>query len=142
MTNDYGNCYEMCATAMCNVRFRLPGARPPDIPERAFRDGEVEMVHGIPTLGREPFCRYGHAWLEWNGFAFHPMVDEWVSFIPLDTFYRVGKIDPDENVTYDFYETRMNLLEFEHYGPWHEHPADVSFGSGHDHDHIGGKEGY
>lgn len=82
-------------------------------PAEGFKYGTI--VHGRPTLQREPFIPYGHAWIETGELCWHEKTE---GPIPKALYYALGRIDPDECFRYTYEEARQRLAEFGHYGPW------------------------
>ena len=96
-----GDCYREAFKAL--TRFILSG-----------QEGWA-VVHGRPTLQVEPFCQYGHAWLELGDIVYAASTG---SIFPKSLYYAAGKIDPANNHVYDKDQVRRMILDFRHYGPW------------------------
>jgi len=122
MTHEYGNCYEACARRLL------------DDPE--FKDWL--LIHGRPTLQREPFCLFGHAWLESpdRTEVFSPKESrpeksqEDDMRVPRVLYYALGNINPGFCFAYDKETMRRKLVEHEHWGPWdgpYQHFAEFDF---------------
>jgi hypothetical protein len=94
-----GNCYENAATLILSAR-----------------SDELVLVHGRPVLQREPFCRYGHAWLEVCDLYCIDGVTG--AAIPKPLYYALGKIRELECYRYTTAQTNRMLVEYGHYGPW------------------------
>jgi hypothetical protein len=75
------------------------------------------MVHGRPTLTREPFTQYGHAWIE-NAEGTLVYDTESNSMWPTQVYYRVGKINPADNFRYTLEQAARFACSHMHYGPW------------------------
>jgi len=89
------DCYEKSATSPLLL---LPGS---------------VLVHGIPLgQGKIAGIRYGHAWIEMNGFAYDPVA----GVIPLAEYYAVGQIEYTVRYTYRQAQKKMNDTGI--YGPW------------------------
>ncbi len=101
-----GNCYEDNA----NTLLMHPG----------FRKGWV-LVHGHPTRTIEPYCQFGHAWLEKGKRVFDAASGR---MIPRDVYYRAGNIDYKDNRLYTRDQTRQFVLFSQHWGPWEGPDAD------------------
>lgn len=109
MSEERGNCYEACARRLLN--------------DPAFADWY--LVHGRPTLQREPFSRFGHAWLEspdrtevFSPKESSPDPDEEDLRCPRAVYYAIGKINPVMCFVYDKEAMRRALVQHRHYGPW------------------------
>lgn len=74
------------------------------------------LVHGRPTMTREPFCQYGHAWVEDPDRR--TVIDPQGYVVAREIYYEAGSIDPELSFVYTAAEARKKLVEFEHYGPW------------------------
>jgi len=105
-----GNCYQAAGEFLMDKAF----------------GGEHEglvLVHGRPTLQVEPFCEYGHAWIEYEvpfGDGTMTMcrdVERGVEF-PVFMFYSVGNIDPDQCFRYTYPDLARWVTETGHWGPW------------------------
>lgn len=82
------------------------------------------LVHGRPIRAVEPFCQYGHAWIELG----ESVIDVGTGFhVPKSRYYEVGKIDPDLCVKYPFLTALKMAKEFGHYGPWEGVDASPPF---------------
>ena len=79
-----GDCYEAAANALLVSGF----ASGVDLPDEAV------LVHGRPTLTREPFEEYGHAWLELGDVVFEVANGRDI-FVRRERYYEVGRIDPE-----------------------------------------------
>jgi len=82
------------------------------------------IVHGFPTLtrgsGQAPAgSQYGHAWLEKGDIVYDPLADK---EIPKVLYYAFGQIDKEDVRKYNVREAVEMMLDFEHFGPWHEGP--------------------
>lgn len=101
---------EATATGMCYQ----------DCVFKMFRTDEFKpwtLVHGRPTRSIEPFCQYGHAWLESpdGGTAYDVSAE---IFMPLGWYYHFGKINPEHCYRYSWERAKVFMLELSHYGPW------------------------
>lgn len=87
-------------------------------------DGSPTLVHGRPTLQVDPFCEYGHAWVEFTkqdgaGRPVELVLDtERSVVIPKDLYYQIGRIDPAQCLRYSFQEMRAWIARTGHWGPW------------------------
>ena len=102
-----GDCYEAAANALLVSGF----ASGVDLPDEAV------LVHGRPTLTREPFEEYGHAWLELGDVVFEVANGRDI-FVRRERYYEVGRIDPEQCLRYTKEQARKFVLYFCHYGPW------------------------
>lgn len=106
-----GDCYEVAANIV------VESTHCPD-------DFRVRLVHGRPRLQRPPYCRFGHAWVEFTLHNGTTMVTDNSNghnvTIDAQTYYEVGHIEPDKCIRYSRQETIHHMLMFKHYGPWHE----------------------
>jgi hypothetical protein len=88
---------------------------------------DLTLVQGIVTGtgGEVEGVQYGHAWVEEGDICIDVAADvDSPVYVRKDTYYEVGKIDPDMCNRYDHYEMAVAMLEWEHYGPWDdEHMA-------------------
>ena len=107
-----GNCYQEAADMV--VDLVMFGQVDPN---------SIKLVHGIPTLTRPPYIRFGHAWVEVNE-TFVMDAASGAGF-PRDEYYRAGNIDPDECFYYDYSAVKKYLLEYGHYGPWEGPEAEA-----------------
>jgi hypothetical protein len=88
------------------------------------------VVHGEPTLQREPFCPFVHGWVE-IGLPFLggvlPICLDYSNqrrvISPLGMFYSVGKIDPATCRRYTADEALELLEKHGHFGFYHESNA-------------------
>ena len=84
-------------------------------------DQSATLVHGLPTLQRPPFEKFGHAWIEYRGVC-GTMVLEVANGqylrVPVSHYYEVGKIDPVECKRYALADLRRWATTFKHWGPW------------------------
>jgi hypothetical protein len=73
------------------------------------------LVHGRPTLQAEPYCEYGHAWLEKGDLVrdLNAVFD-----CPKDLYYLVGRIKPEHCLRYSASEVQEKINQFKHWGPW------------------------
>ena len=71
------------------------------------------LVHGIVT-GRGPIegIRYGHAWVEIQGYV----VDPSGKVVPKELYYRIGEVSHEKKYTMEGAARRA--VEHGHYGPW------------------------
>lgn len=106
-----GDCYQAALDLFFGLR--------PGWPKLAI---DARLVHGAPRLQREPFERFGHAWVEWEPAIGLPLVYDFSNgrevIVPAVLYYRLGDIDPRESRSYSHAEAREFILRFEHYGPW------------------------
>ncbi|MGB0971037.1 MAG: hypothetical protein ACPGVG_08750 [Mycobacterium sp.] len=112
-----GDCYEAA------VHFLMMPA-PLRHPEGAECPFDAVLVHGRPTLQREPYEPFGHAWVEYE----HPAIPGlWIVRdvsngrdleMPAPFYYQLGKIDPAECFRYTRSEVHDWLESHKHYGPW------------------------
>lgn len=112
LKREKGNCYQSAAEFLID-KYSAGNER-----------GDLKryvVVHGLPTLTRPPFKKYGHAWIETDKMVYDTETKIW---LPKSFYYLVGKIDPDENYYYDFIQLRKFILHYKHYGPW-EGPEGV-----------------
>lgn len=84
------------------------------------RDGWT-LAHGRPTLMREPYCEYGHAWLEKDEEIFDPTSGFGG---PRFLYYSIGNIKHEDVILYTAKEARKMLNLYEHWGPWEGADAD------------------
>jgi len=77
----------------------------------------ARLIHGQPTLTRPPYIKYDHAWVE-VGDEVLDLSNDKAYAISRELYYAVGHIDSEESESYSSEETRSQLLEHEHYGPW------------------------
>lgn len=97
-----GNCFEV---ALRNVMDDGP-------------NGTMLLCHGVVT-GQGPLSgiRFTHAWNEIGGYVLDESNGNSV-LTPVDNYYAIGDIDPDEVFKYDFREMGENVLMYGTYGPW------------------------
>ena len=113
-----GDCYEVAAKLLLDPDNSLPD--------------DARLVHGMPTLQREPFEKYGHAWIEIRGCVIDCSNGRSVA-VPTDKYYRVGNIDSSDCFRYSREETWEKVFSHEHYGPWEgtlAHPPAADFADG------------
>ena len=94
-----GNCYEAAASALL---FR-----------RQFADWV--LVHGHPTRTIEPYCQFGHAWLEQGDTVFDAASRK---VLRRNVYYQAGQIDYRDNRLYTEPEARAFIQLTQHWGPW------------------------
>jgi len=99
-----GDCFRTAANSL------MDGVILGKLPESSI------LVHGRPTLQREPWTKFTHAWIEMpDGIV----IDNETGFRgPAPFYYGLGNIDPEECFTYTFEEMKKHLIEYGHYGPW------------------------
>lgn len=79
---------------------------------------DARLIHGTVTgQGKVAGIRYGHAWVEINGFVLDPSNRRMVC-IQREEYYRVGKVAPGSLRRYSCRETLAMMNQFAHYGPW------------------------
>jgi hypothetical protein len=66
-------------------------------------------------LSRSPFEKYGHAWVEIDGWCIDLTTKV---VIPKPIYYHAGKIDARECYKYTPESALRNLLHFHYYGAW------------------------
>ncbi|HUT57210.1 MAG TPA: hypothetical protein VNA25_04980 [Phycisphaerae bacterium] len=107
-----GDCYAKC------VRYISDRRRDEAYP--------LLLVHGRPILQREPYCEYGHAWIEYDDpddgqrMVIDPQagsMDEPV-IMPAILYYGVGSIRWQDTVVYTYVDTCAALIKTGHFGPW------------------------
>lgn len=89
---------------------------------------DLVLVHGRPTLQVEPFCEYGHAWIErtltagvLDGEEIRVVIcrdAETGTTLIRELYYAVGKIDPAACFRYDFSALQRWVQKTGHWGPW------------------------
>jgi hypothetical protein len=83
---------------------------------------EATLVHGLPTLQRPPYQKFGHAWIEYPGPNGEMLVREVANGrhleIPVSLYYALGQIDPAECKRYTLNDLRRWAVEAGHWGPW------------------------
>lgn len=91
---------------------------------------EAVIVHGEPTLQREPFVPIVHGWVEIGLPLFGTLLPVCVDYsngrriiAPLGFFYSVGKIDPRLCHRYSEEAAIELLKEHGHFGFYHESDA-------------------
>ena len=103
-----GDCYEAAGNYVVN--------------ESLFQGRlSVTLVHGLPTLQRPPWEKFGHAWVEYEK-------DSQVVVLDLSNgreievsalvYYTIGNIDPAECHRYSFEDMRWWIRDTGHWGPW------------------------
>jgi len=76
------------------------------------------LVHGMVTgQGAIEGLRYGHAWVEANGMALDHSNGRRIE-MPVDAYYALGKIKPNECRYYTMAEAMAKMDELMHWGPW------------------------
>ena len=100
-------------------------------------ESRLVLCHGIPT-NTDTGERYGHAWVEVQK---KNLADWWMTVavldpsfgdgphpfeVPAGLYYRKGKIDQEEVVTYDLDQSIKLLENKDHWGPWDESFDDSS----------------
>jgi len=75
------------------------------------------LVHGRPTLQREPYIEYGHGWLESpdGEICWDPIME---GEFPKILYYAAGNIDPKQCLRYTQAEARRWIIKTKHWGPW------------------------
>lgn len=97
-TNEPGDCYEAAARYVLDHR-------------------DTILVHGQPRLLREPYTRFGHAWVEVGQTAIDVANGNHVE-LPAPVYYSLGHIDSQQCRRYSFPEVRRWILQTGHWGPW------------------------
>jgi hypothetical protein len=112
---ELGDCYEISANIMLHSATVEP-----------IEQVEYILCHGTVT-GQGPVegVRFGHAWVEWNHVpSAVALVLDYSNgnkvVMPVAQYYALGSIVPAEVHRYDCDETLNMLLEFRHYGSWHD----------------------
>jgi hypothetical protein len=88
------------------------------------------IVHGEPTLQREPFLPFIHGWIEIGLPFFGGVIPVCVDYsnqrrivVPLGMFYSVGKIDPARCHRYTLEEAISLVQKHGHFGIYHDSDA-------------------
>lgn len=78
------------------------------------------LVHGEPTLQRPPFCRYGHAWVEYTDDQGNVIVRDPTAGVemPAVLYYALGNIDASATRAYEADEITRWIMQTRHWGPW------------------------
>ena len=100
-----GDCYKAAAYYLIDAHF-----------SGRTRVDKLRLVHGILTLTRPPYLRFGHAWVEINDAVVYDAERDLA--VPIVVFYAIGQIIPEECYIYDFEALRQKINEYGHYGPW------------------------
>lgn len=79
---------------------------------------DMTLVHGEPFLQRDPYERFGHAWVEIDGLMAIDVANGKHVELPVLAYYLLGKINADDCKRYSAQEVRRKILETEHWGPW------------------------
>lgn len=75
-----------------------------------------KLVHG--SIERPPLPRIGHAWCEWKGMVFDPVLDYWISWREYRQWGRARRVK-----TYTVAQaTELIQQSGGHAGPWHSAP--------------------
>lgn len=110
-----GDCYQAAGIFMMDMTMRA------DTPG-------VTLVHGLPTLRRPPWKKFGHAWCEYEVDG-QMMVRDTANGrdteMPRDFYYVLGNIDPEECRRYTNGDLRLWVSATGHWGPWEEEPDGV-----------------
>ena len=123
-----GNCYELAAEALLAGNLKC---------FKDYPDATVYLAHGYPTGtgGDAEHLKYGHAWIELYVNYGNILVanvgnfkGDKVVLVPQLVYYAVGSINCDEVTRYTRKQTRTNMLDSEHWGPWENVPDDAEFG--------------
>jgi hypothetical protein len=83
------------------------------------------LVHGFPTLQREPFRQYGHAWVEReeDGVTWvYDFANGGDLRVPAALYYAVGNIEPEYVCRYSARAACKMIVDHEHFGGWHDGP--------------------
>lgn len=94
----------------------------------AGRAEGVTLVHGRPVLQVEPFCQYGHAWVEFTE-VLGELGGRTVAVelcrdcesgvtLPRQLYYHLGRIAEEDCFRYTIDDLRRWVLETGHWGPW------------------------
>ena len=112
MQTEGGDCYQAAGIFFMDGRMRV------DTPST------LTLVHGYPTLQREPFKKFGHAWCEfknpWGQWMVRDTSNGKDVEMSRDAYYHLGKIDPAECRYYNTADLRRWVTETGHWGPWEE----------------------
>jgi hypothetical protein len=112
---ELGDCYEVAA------RIMLHSAGVEQIEEV-----EHTLCHGtVSGQGPVEGVRFGHAWVEWHHVPSSiRLVLDYSNgnkvVMTVAQYYALGSIDPAEVYRYTSDEALHMLLEFRHYGSWHD----------------------
>ena len=101
-----GNCYQAAGQFMMDNYYT----------SRSDDSDHVKLVHGHPTLTREPYTKYGHAWIEIDDRLCLDV--ESGAMLSKELFYEIGNINPDECHYYAKKDMRKWVTETGHWGPW------------------------
>ena len=71
------------------------------------------LVHGRPTRTIEPYCQFGHAWIELGEY-----VIDHDKLVHHSLYYSIGKINPEHSTHYPMRTAFKMMLQHKHYGPW------------------------
>ena len=76
---------------------------------------DLTLVHGRPRLQREPYCEFGHAWIESADGA--SVLDENTrGWFPRWLYHAIGQVK--HCVRYTAQQAREHAWQTEHSGPW------------------------
>ena len=110
-----GNCYETNSDLFTRQFCNHEGAR---------------LVHGLPTLQKPPFVKYGHCWIELDNEIVVDVSNGKFCVAPKGVYYRAGEIDEGECVKYTKADVYTNQQIHMHHGPWtdgHNRVIDEAF---------------
>lgn len=102
-----GNCYEVSAKFVLDHK-------------KDFKDLEPVLCHGL-VHGQGPLqgAIFGHGWVEYP--SINTALDKSNGRdleVPIDVYYKLGKINPTNVKKYTTKEIRKKIVEHGHWGPW------------------------
>lgn len=84
------------------------------------------LVHGFPTLRREPWTQYHHAWIETaDGQTVREVSDGLDLTMPASLYYALGNINPAECKRYTRDDLALWVVRTGHWGPWDNYREDL-----------------
>ena len=106
--NKNGNCYQQAYDYFMS---------------NCFKNKSLKLCHGLVTgQGTIKGIVYNHAWCEdeLHNIVYDMTMPDWAQHLPIDFYYKLGKINPDTVFKYDLDQVRNKIIEFKTYGPWED----------------------
>mgnify|MGYP003291584954 FL=1 len=98
--------------------------------KNSISNKNLRLCHGLVT-GQGPIkgIKYNHCWCEdtRTGNVIDNTMPEFFRNAPIEVYYHIGKIDPDDVFKYDRNQVRQKAIEFRTYGPWEKKLLDNEY---------------
>lgn len=98
--------------------------------KNSISNKNLRLCHGLVT-GQGPIkgIKYNHCWCEdtRTGNVIDNTMPEFFRNVPIEVYYHIGKIDPDDVFKYDRNQVRQKAIDFRTYGPWENKLLDNEY---------------